>query len=320
MKIFLAGHKGMVGSSIKDLLERETNYDVITAGKNKLDLRNQDQVLNFFNLNKPDYVIIAAAKVGGIYANNTYPADFIYDNLMIQSNLIHSSFNSKVKKLLFLGSSCIYPKNCKQPISEDMLLDGKLEQTNEPYAIAKIAGIKLCESFNRQFNTDFRSLMPTNLYGENDNFSEKNSHVIPGLLRRFHFAKENKDQYVKVWGDGRPKREFLHVKDLSRACIFILDKTKEDYTKKLDPMISHINIGSGQEINIKDLSNMIAKVVGYQGKIIFDKSKPNGTMRKLMDSSKLMDFGWKPQINLEEGLESTYNWFLENKIKLHKDI
>ena len=313
MRVFLAGHNGMVGKAILKHLKMDSKYEIFTAERSKLDLTNQYEVNKFFSSIHPEVVLIAAAKVGGIYANSIYPADFIYQNLMIESNLIHQSYRKNVDKLIFLGSSCIYPKECEQPISEEMLLTGKLESTNEPYAIAKIAGIKLCESYNRQFNTDFRSLMPTNLYGENDNFHEKNSHVVPALIGRFHKAKANKSSNVVIWGDGTPLREFLHVDDLARACIFALNLKKELLHKCVTPMNSHLNVGSGDEISILDLAQLISKIVGFDGDILLDKSKPNGTMRKLLNSSKMKNLGWSPELTLQEGIQSTYDWFLENK-------
>ncbi len=316
MRVFLAGHNGMVGKSILKHLRQDKNYEVFTAERSELDLINQDHVQAFFSRINPHLVIVAAAKVGGIYANNTYPADFIYENLMIESNLINQSFKSRVEKLLFLGSSCIYPKDCEQPITEEMLLTGKLESTNEPYAIAKIAGIKLCESYNRQFNTDFRSLMPTNLYGENDNFHENESHVVPALINRFHNAKENNSQDVVIWGDGSPLREFLHVDDLAKACIFYLSLDRKNISNVISPMQSHINVGSGQEVSVFELAKQISKIIGFRGEIVFDSSKPNGTMRKLLDSSRINNLGWKAKITLEEGLRSTYNWYLKNKFSL----
>ena len=313
-KIFIAGHNGMVGSAINRFLTVNfKSSEFITVSKNELNLLDQAKTSAFLNIKKPDLVIIAAAKVGGIYANNTYPVDFLYDNLTIQNNLINGSFLAGVKKLIFLGSSCIYPKFANQPISEHSLFTGKLEETNEPYAIAKIAGIKLCESYNRQYNTDYRSLMPTNLYGLGDNYHSLNSHVIPGLIKRFHEAKENGFKVVKVWGSGKPKREFLYVDDLARAVSHIIKIDKKKYFKNIDPMCSHINIGSGGDVSIKKLSKLIAKVISYNGEIIFDKSKPDGTPKKFMDSSKINNLGWKALISLEEGLEMTYKSFLNSK-------
>ena len=309
-KIFVAGHNGLVGSAILRLLKERGFKNLLTRSRDDLELTRQDEIMIFFKKEKPDYVILAAAKVGGIHANNSYPADFIYDNIMIQTNIIHAAYKSKVKKLLFLGSTCIYPKLANQPIKESSLLSGILESTNEPYAIAKIAGIKLCESYNRQHNTDFRSVMPTNLYGINDNFHSKNSHVIPGLMKRFHEAKINNLTEVIVWGDGKAKREFLYVDDMAEASIFILGLEKEKYQKYIDPMCSHINIGTGQDISIFKLAETMKKITGFNGNIKFDISKPNGTPRKLLDTSKLEKMGWKYKYNLIEGLEKTYNWFV----------
>ncbi len=314
-KIFLAGHQGMVGSAIFRKLESLDYENITIKNRSELDLTSQKDVLHFFNKNSFDHVILAAAKVGGIYANSEYPADFIHDNLTIQTNVISASFKSKIKQLLFLGSSCIYPKHSKQPMSENQLLTGSLEPTNEPYAVAKIAGIKLCESFNRQYDTDFRSVMPTNLYGPNDNFHEKNSHVLPALIRRFHEAKLNNDDKVKVWGSGLPKREFLHVDDMADACIYIMKIEKESFTHGMNPMNSHVNIGTGSDISIKDLATVIKKVVGFNGEIEFDSSYPDGTMEKLLDVTELNKMGWKYSINLEEGIASTYSWFLNNPIR-----
>lgn len=312
MKLFLAGHNGMVGRSIHRILKDEFEYEIITESRSNLDLTNQKEVKDFLTMKKPDAVIIAAAKVGGIHANNTYPANFIYENIMIQNNLIHESYVSGIKKILFLGSSCIYPKDAQQPMKESYLLTGKLEETNEPYAIAKIAGIKTCESYNRQYGVDYRSIMPTNLYGPYDNFHPMNSHVVPALIRRFHEAKINNDKEILIWGDGSPLREFLHVDDMARASIFILGLSKTDYKNKVDDMLSHINIGSGEEISIKNLAYLVAKTVGYDGHIKFDTTKPNGTKRKLLDTYKINSMGWKPLIKLEQGLIDTYKWYLAN--------
>lgn len=312
MKLFLAGHNGMVGRSIHKVLKEEFEYEIITESRSNLDLTNQKEVKDFLTIKKPDAVIIAAAKVGGIHANNIYPANFIYENIMIQNNLIHESYISGIKKILFLGSSCIYPKDAKQPMKESYLLTGKLEETNEPYAIAKIAGIKTCESYNRQYGVDYRSIMPTNLYGPYDNFHPMNSHVVPALIRRFHEAKINKDKEILIWGDGSPLREFLHVDDMARASIFVLGLSKIDYKNKVDDMLSHINVGSGEEISIKNLAHLVAKTVGYDGQIKFDTTKPNGTKRKLLDTFKINSMGWKPLIKLEQGLLDTYKWYLAN--------
>jgi len=309
----LAGHNGLVGSSILTQLKKLGYTNILTRSHNELDLKSQQAVKNFFKTNKPEYVILAAAKVGGIFANDNFPADFIYDNLMIESNVISSSHLYKVKRLLFLGSSCIYPKFSNQPIKESELLTGELESTNEPYAIAKIAGIKLCESYNRQYRTDFRSVMPTNLYGPRDNFHPKNSHVIPALIRRFHEAKINKIDKVKVWGSGKVYREFLHVDDMAQACIHIMNIDKSIFDKKVEPMLSHINIGSGLELTISELAKLIAKVTNFSGQIIFDTNMPDGTKRKLLDSSLANDLGWRPKINLEKGLRDTYLSFLSSK-------
>jgi len=309
MKIFVAGHNGMVGSSIVRLLKQDSSIEVLTINRNELDLTNQSQVLDFLKDTKPDSVIISAAKVGGIYANNKFPAEFIYQNLMIQNNLIHGSYVSGINKLLFLGSSCIYPKLSKQPIEENYLLTGKLEPTNEPYAIAKIAGIKMCESYNRQYNMDYRSIMPTNLYGQGDNFHPDNSHVVPALIRRFHEAKISNSKAVVIWGDGSPMREFLYVDDMAKASIFIMSLKRELYYQNTEPDLSHINIGSGYEISIKELAYLIKDIVQFDGKIVFDESKPNGTMRKLLNSSKINNMGWKSEISIKEGLSKTYDWF-----------
>ncbi len=308
-KIYIAGHNGMVGSAILRNLKKYPNLKIITKSKNELDLTNQKQVTDFFNKEKPDQVYLAAAKVGGIHANNTYPAEFIYQNLMIQSNVIHSAFMCGIQKLLFLGSSCIYPKNCIQPMKEDSLLVGLLEKTNEPYAISKIAGIKMCESYNRQYALDYRSVMPTNLYGPGDNYHFENSHVIPALIRRFHESKINNKRSLLVWGTGEPRREFLYVDDMAEASIFVMNLEKDIYDENTDIMNSHVNVGSGSDISIKDLSYEIASVVGYKGEIEFDTSKPDGTMQKLLDSSKLNTMGWRHKINLRTGLELAYNDF-----------
>jgi len=307
-KIFIAGHKGMVGSALVRLLKIK-KVKIITKEKKELNLLNQKKVQAFFKNNKIDQVYLAAAKVGGIHANNTHPAEFIYENLMIQNNVIHSAFLSGVKKLLFLGSSCIYPKNSKQPMKEEELLTGKLEPTNEPYAIAKIVGIKMCESYNRQYanshGIDYRCVMPTNLYGPGDNYHPENSHVVPGLIRRFHDAKVNNLKFVKIWGTGSPLREFLHVDDMARASIQIMNLHKKKYNKIVKPM-SHINIGSGQEITIKDLAKKIKKILDFKGQIKFDKTKPNGTLRKITNIRRLIKIGFKHKIDLEEGLEQAY--------------
>ena len=308
-RIYIAGHRGMVGSAIYRQLST-TDVDIVTASRDELDLTNQEQVADFFGKNRFDQVYLAAAKVGGIHANNTYPADFIYQNLMIQNNIIHSSYQSGVMKLLFLGSSCIYPKLAKQPIGENELLNGHLEQTNEPYAIAKIAGIKMCESYNRQYGTDYRCIMPTNLYGPGDNYNLENSHVIPALLRKFHQAKLANSSEVVVWGTGSALREFLHVDDMASASICVMNAPYVRYSETIEPMKSHLNVGSGVDCSIKSLTEMISKVVGFDGKVIWDTSRPDGTPRKLMDSSKLTKLGWSTSIPLEAGLKSTYKSFL----------
>ena len=315
LKIYVAGHKGMVGSGLVRVLKKNRKLELITIDKKDLDLTKQANVENFFKKKKIDQVYLAAAKVGGIHANNTYPAEFIYENLMIQNNIIHSSFVSGVKKLLFLGSSCIYPKKANQPIKENELLTGLLEPTNEPYAIAKIAGIKLCESYNRQYgkshSIDYRSLMPTNLYGPGDNFDPENSHVIPALIYRFHEAKIKKLPNVIIWGTGNAKREFLFVDDMVSASIQIMNVDKDVYEKYSKPRCSHINVGSGFELTIIELSEIIKKVVGYIGKIKFDKSKLDGSPRKLVDSHLINQIGFKPKVNLEEGIIKTYKNFLK---------
>jgi len=300
----------MVGSAIIRQLENDQTNIIITASRDELDLTNQQAVNQFFADNKIDQVYLAAAKVGGIHANNEYPAEFIYQNLMIQANIIHAAHSNNIQKLLFLGSSCIYPKMAEQPMKEDALLTGILESTNEPYAIAKIAGIKLCESYNRQYGRDYRSVMPTNLYGENDNFHPENSHVIPALIRRFHEAKLNNDPTVTAWGSGKPMREFLHVDDMAEASIFVMNLDNNIYQQETNPMLSHINVGTGIDCTIRELVETVAKVVAYQGEIVFDTSKPDGSPRKFMDVSRLAVLGWKAKTNLEEGLNMTYQWFL----------
>jgi GDP-L-fucose synthase len=312
-KIFIAGHKGMVGSAIMSKLIDEGFSNIIKASRDILDLTDQSSVRDFFTSQKIDYVFLAAAKVGGINANNSNPADFIYENLMIQSNVIKAAHDNGVKRLLFLGSSCIYPKNAKQPITENEILSDHLEPTNEPYAIAKISGIKLCESFNRQFGTDFRSIMPTNLYGYNDNFNEINSHVIPGLIYRFHKAKINNESRVAVWGSGVALREFLFVEDMADASIFVMNLSKEDYRRVTMPMLSHINIGSGEEISIKELSMLIKEIIGFKGEIVFDENKPDGPLRKCVDSRIINNFGWSHKTSLEDGILKTYKWFINQE-------
>lgn len=312
-KIYIAGHQGMVGSAIVRLLTKLGYHNLLTSNRSELDLLSQQQVADFFATHAPDYVFLAAAKVGGIQANSNYPADFIYNNLMIQNHIIHAAHETQVKRLLFLGSSCIYPKHAAQPMTEDSLLTGLLEPTNEPYAIAKIAGIKLCESYNRQYDTDFRSVMPTNLYGQNDNFHPENSHVLPALLRRFHEAKQNNIPEVVVWGSGTPKREFLYVDDMALACLYVMNLDKEVLEQAVTSTCSHINIGYGSDVSIKALASLIAQIVGYQGQIVFDDSKPDGTPRKLLDSCLLANLGWQAEIPLEKGIKSTYEWFCQNE-------
>ena len=311
-KIYIAGHQGLVGSAILKNLEKRNFSNIVTRTHKELDLTNQLDVINFFNEERPEYVILAAAKVGGIYANNTYPAEFIYENIMIQANAIESSYKSGVKRLLFLGSTCIYPRAVSQPMREDALLTGTLEPTNEPYAIAKITGIKLCESYNRQYKTDFRSVMPTNLYGVNDSFNSVNSHVIPALMSRFHKAKVNNASEVVVWGSGKVMRDFLFVDDMADASIFVLELDKASYMKNTDPMLSHINIGTGVDISIYDLAKIIKLVVGFKGKIKFDASKPDGVKRKLVDISRLSAMGWSYSEKLEDGLRKTYKGYLNS--------
>jgi len=315
-KIFVAGHRGMVGSAIIRNLINKGFKNLVYKDSSELNLTRQSEVDYFFKTEKPDQVYLAAAKVGGINANNLYPADFIYDNLMIESNVINSAFNYGVKKLLFLGSSCIYPKYCNQPIDESDLLTGALEPTNEPYAISKIAGIKLCESYNRQYgdshSIDYRSIMPTNLYGTGDNYHPDNSHVIPALIGRFHEAKLKKSPSVVVWGTGNAKREFLFVDDLAEACVFVMNIDKEIYSKHTESMISHLNVGYGIDITIKELAKLVKDIVGFEGSISFDSSKPDGTPKKLLDSSKINLLGWKPKVDLIDGLRITYENFLKS--------
>ena len=309
-KIYIAGHRGLVGSAIVRQLESRGFNNLIMRNHNEVDLTNQAQVQNFFEQEKPDYVILAAAKVGGIHANNTYPADFIYQNMMIEANVINSAYESKVKRLLFLGSTCIYPKVVEQPMPEEALLTGVLEPTNEPYALAKIAGIKLCESYNRQYGTDFRSVMPTNLYGINDNFHPENSHVIPALMQRFHQAKIKNDHEVMVWGTGNAMREFLYVDDMAEASLFVLELDGDTFRANTRSMLSHINVGTGKDITIREMAQTMKKVVGYTGKLTFDVTKPDGTPRKVVDVSRLHNIGWKHNVDLEDGLKETYRWYL----------
>ena len=310
-KIYVAGHTGMVGSAIVRSLKTKGYNNLIFTTYPEFDLTNQQVVTDLFKKEKPEYVINAAAKVGGIHANNTYRGQFIYENMMIQNNVIHSAHETGVKKLLFLGSSCIYPKLASQPMKEEYLLTGELEQTNEPYAIAKISGVKMCENYFKQYDDNFISAMPTNLYGSNDNFDLQTSHVLPALIRKFHEAKENKADFVKVWGSGKPKREFLYVDDVADACVFLLENVNAQQLYD-DMKISHINIGCGVDLTIAELSNKIAKIVEYNGKIKFDTSQPDGTPQKLLDVSRLKNLGWQPSISLEEGIELAYGWYLKN--------
>ena len=309
-KIYIAGHRGLVGSAIVRQLELRGFTNLLIRTHKELDLTNQAQVQDFFQKEQPDYAILAAAKVGGIHANNTYPADFIYQNMMIEANVINSAYESKVKRLLFLGSTCIYPKAVEQPMREDALLTDVLEPTNEPYALAKIAGIKLCESYNRQHSTDFRSVMPTNLYGINDSFHPEDSHVIPALMQRFHQAKINNDEEVVVWGTGNAMREFLYVDDMAVASLFVLELDKETYKANTKPMLSHINVGTGKEVTIKEMAETMKEVVGYTGRLVFDATKPDGAPRKLIDVTRLENMGWKYSVNLKGGLAKTYEWYL----------
>jgi len=309
-RIYVAGHRGLVGSAIVRSLKRQGYANIITCTHAELELTDQAQVRAFFNAEKIDEVYLAAARVGGIHANQTYPAEFIYDNLMVQSNVIHEAWRHGIDKLLFLGSSCIYPRLAQQPIQENYLMAGSLEPTNEPYAMAKIAGIKMCESYNRQYGTDYRSVMPTNLYGPGDNYHPENSHVIPGLIRRFHEAKHHGIKRVDIWGTGTPRREFLHVDDMADASIYVMNLARATYAAHTTPMLSHINVGTGQDVTIGEVADMIRKIIGYQGELVFDARKPDGAPRKLMDSAKLFALGWTPKISLLEGLIDTYRHFV----------
>jgi GDP-L-fucose synthase len=311
-KIYVAGHQGMVGSALVRRLQNAGCENLLLKSRRQVDLENQQQVNDFINTEKPDYIFLAAARVGGIHANNTHPAEFIYSNLMIATNVINAAWQAKVQRLLFLGSSCIYPKSAPQPIKEDCLLTGVLEPTNEPYAIAKIAGIKLCESYNRQYGTDFRSVMPTNLYGPNDNFDLKTSHVLPALLHKFHAAKLNSAPVVEVWGSGNPRREFMHVDDLADACLFVTCLTKQDYHSHTDPRLSQLNIGVGKDVSISELAGIIKTTVGYKGTVEYNNEYPDGTRQKLLDVSALSKLGWNAGIGLQEGISATYDWFLKN--------
>lgn len=310
--VFVAGHRGMVGAAIVRRLHEQGFEKILTATRDELDLTDQAEVRGYFAHHRIDQVYLAAAKVGGIHANNVFPAEFIYENLMIQANIIDAAHQNGVQQLLFLGSSCIYPKMAPQPMQETALLTGVLETTNEPYAVAKIAGIKLCESYNRQYGRDYRSVMPTNLYGSNDNFHPENSHVIPALLRRFHEAREQALPEVVIWGSGTPKREFLHVDDMAAACLHVMALAPEAYQATTSPMLSHINVGTGQDCTIRELAETVAKVTGYTGRLVFDPSKPDGTPRKLMDVGRLEALGWKATISLEDGLRDAYAWFRAN--------
>lgn len=316
--IYVAGHQGMVGSAIVRRLQKEGNNTILTATRRELDLTRQQEVEDFFAAHIIDEIYLAAAKVGGIYANNAYPADFIYQNLTIESNIIHAAHKNDINRLLFLGSSCIYPRLAPQPMPENCLLTGQLEPTNEPYALAKIAGIKLCESYNRQYGRSYRSVMPTNLYGPQDNFHPKNSHVLPALLRRFHEAVKNKEKEVVVWGTGNAKREFLHVDDMAAACVFVMNLTVEQYSSVTEPMCSHLNIGTGTDCTIRETAEYIAEITGFNGTIHFDTSVPDGTPKKLLNVEKMTKLGWKAKISLQDGLKETYKWFIENETLVRK--
>lgn len=311
--IFVAGHRGMVGTAIVRHLQKLGYTNLLTATRDEVDLVDQVSVQQFFKKHKIDQVYLAAAKVGGIHANNTYPAEFIYQNLMIEANIIHASHLANIQKLLFLGSSCIYPKLAMQPIKEDALLTGVLEATNEPYAIAKIAGIKLCESYNRQYGRDYRSVMPTNLYGPFDNYHPENSHVIPALLRRFHEAVKNDAKEVVIWGSGTPMREFLYVDDMAAASVHVMNLHTDLYQKNTEPMLSHINVGTGIDCTIRELAETVSRVTGFQGQLVFDATKPDGTKRKLMDVSRLKSLGWEASTSLQDGLRLAYDWFKDNQ-------
>jgi GDP-L-fucose synthase len=315
-KIFIAGHNGLVGSAIRRFLNKKSNLEIFTANREELDLTSQEQVNNFFKLNKFDEVYLAAAKVGGIYANSHYPTEFIYQNLAIQNNVLHACHVNNIKKLLFLGSSCIYPKFASQPIKEEELLNGVLEETNEYYAVAKISGILQCKAYNVEFDRDYRCVMPTNLYGQNDNFHPINSHVIPGLIRRFHEAKLNKLGTVEIWGTGSPRRDFLHVDDMAKACIHVMESSKEEYRSVLDSKVSHLNVGSGTDFKISEIAKIIKDVVNFEGSIEYDLSKPDGTPRKLLDNTRLNSLGWKPEYDLKAGITKTYEWALNSDIFL----
>nr|WP_070960989.1 GDP-L-fucose synthase [Hyphomonas sp. Mor2] len=312
-RIFIAGHRGMVGSALVRGISSNGGAEIIVRTRSELDLVDQKAVDDFFRTERIDQVYLAAARVGGIHANNTYPADFIYQNLMIEANIIHAAHNNDIQRLLFLGSSCIYPKLAAQPMMENALLTGALEETNEPYAIAKIAGIKLCESYNRQYGRDYRSVMPTNLYGPGDNFHPENSHVVPALMRRFHEAVESGQTQVTIWGSGKPMREFLHVDDMASASIHVMNLDQNTYANSTDPMLSHVNVGTGVDCTIRELAETIAKVTSFNGSLVFDTTKPDGTPRKLMDVNKLKELGWTASIGLSDGLRDTYQWYLRNR-------
>ncbi|VTU39890.1 GDP-L-fucose synthase [Variovorax sp. PBS-H4] len=313
-RIFVAGHRGMVGSAIVRCLSEQGYTNIISRSRAELDLTDQAQVRAFFAEEKPQEVYVAAAKVGGIHANNSYPAEFIYSNLMVEANVIHEAWRTGVSKLLFLGSSCIYPRLAPQPMAEDALLTGKLEPTNEPYAIAKIAGIKLCESYNRQYGCDFRSVMPTNLYGPGDNYHPENSHVLPAMIRRFHEAKLADAPAVVIWGTGSPKREFLYVDDMARACVHVMDLPRETYAANTQVTTSHINVGTGEDLSIAELATLVSEVVGYQGDIRYDTSKPDGAPRKLLDISRIRELGWTPEVSLRDGVTRAYEDFCSEEL------
>jgi GDP-L-fucose synthase len=317
-RIFVAGHNGMAGSALVRHLQNSETVEIVTCDRNTLDLLDASAVCSFFQQQKIDQIYLAAAKVGGIHANNTYPAEFIYQNLMIAANVVDAAHRADINQLLFLGSSCIYPKLADQPMTEEALLTGSLEPTNEPYAVAKIAGIKLCESYNRQYGRDYRSVMPTNLYGPNDNFHPENSHVVPALIRRFHEAVQTKAESIVIWGSGTPKREFLHVDDMAAASVFVMNLPEQAYKQKTLPMLSHINVGTGIDCSIRELAETLAKVTGFKGEIIFDSSRPDGPPRKLLDVSKLNALGWKASIDLISGLEQTYAWFCHNESQMRE--
>lgn len=316
--IYIAGHRGMVGSAILRDLQARGFQNLVTRTHDQLNLTEQAPVRSFFAAHRPDYVVLAAARVGGIHANDTYPAEFIYQNLMMEANIIHEAWSAGVSRLLFLGSSCIYPRLAQQPMRESALLSGSLEPTNEPYAVAKIAGIKLCESYNRQYGTDYRSVMPTNLYGRNDNFHAQDSHVIPALIRRIHEAKLNGDSSVTIWGTGNARREFLYVDDMAEACVHVMGLSDAAYAAQVQPMESHINVGTGTDVTIRELAETIRHVVGYQGQLKFDSSKPDGPPRKLLDVSRLNSLGWRARTGLMEGLNKTYAWFLEHQASVRR--